>query len=111
MAVSGIKYIWFKWMLGVAGFWAISQGAVQASLTTTEIWPMDYPFLDKFRTEEFKRNEEHKKMRVECDAARPAAILPIAQNLVHWVGTVVYPRQSARVPGARVWCFGRPPIE
>ena len=51
MAVSDTKAIWFKLMFGAAGFRAISQGIVQASLTATGLWPMDYRFLNKFRTE------------------------------------------------------------
>eukprot|EP00171_Calliarthron_tuberculosum_P002548 IDg2548t1 len=42
MAISDTKSIGFKLMLAVAGYRAINEGIVQASFTTTGLWPMDY---------------------------------------------------------------------
>lgn len=55
--VQDVKSMGFKLKLGVAGFRALSEGIIQASFTTLGLWPMDYRFLQKFRTEEATQRE------------------------------------------------------
>ena len=65
--VQDTKSMGFKLKLGVAGYRALSEGTIQASFTILGLWPMDYRFLDKFKTEESMHREKVRTMKARLD--------------------------------------------
>lgn len=104
-AVTDIKAVGFRLMCAINGFQHITVKHVQESWKVTELWPVDYRFVDKLKRRKDELRDRSSEEQRNLDAAGPSSRIGTVrqrrsdQETFETLANIVYMSRSKRVYG------------